>query len=98
VALHKDVANRYPPFDRDAFQAMSDDALRGYEAQLLEFFPREISGRPPSRARSESEPEWLMTGIWITVPPERAEHLSEEARSFANEFSPTPERAPDRDR
>ena len=31
-----------------------------------------------------------MTGLWVTVPPEGAERLSDEVRSFANEFMPVP--------
>jgi hypothetical protein len=33
-------------------------------------------------------PDWLLSGTWITVPPQRAEHLPAEARSFVNEFVP----------
>jgi hypothetical protein len=29
-----------------------------------------------------------MTGAWVTVPPDRAAHLTDEARNFANEFVP----------
>jgi hypothetical protein len=33
-----------------------------------------------------------MTGAWVTVAPDRADQLTDEARSFANEFSPRRER------
>ena len=32
-----------------------------------------------------------MTGVWMTVPPALADLLSDEARSFANEFAPNQE-------
>ena len=38
-------------------------------------------------------PEWLMTGVWVTVPPQKAERISPEARSFTNEFVPDREQA-----
>ena len=90
IALDRDVAERYPAFDADEFQAMDEGAQRAYEIRLLDFFPRTESGgtdilRPPG------EPEWWMTGAWLTVPPQRAERLTDEARSFANEFVPNRE-------
>jgi ferritin-like metal-binding protein YciE len=87
VALTKEIAERYPPFDPDRFDAMSDRDLTSFDARLADNFPasaaRTASGRP------DSEPEWLMTGVWLTVPRDRAARLSDEARSFANEFAPT---------
>ena len=87
VSLPKDVANRYPDFDRDEFQTMSADDRRGYEARLLKFFPVDTGERRDDRD-GPSLPDWLLTGAWITVPPERAERLPAEARSFVNEFVP----------
>lgn len=90
VSLAKEVAKQYPEFDRDEFESMSADRLRGYEARLLEFFPRATGAAPrqPSTAIPVEELDWLLTGVWVTVPPERAERLSDEARTFANEFAP----------
>jgi hypothetical protein len=34
-------------------------------------------------------PEWLMTGVWINLPPGRAREVSDDTRSFVNEFDPT---------
>jgi ferritin-like metal-binding protein YciE len=88
VDLSREIAERYPPFDADEFQAMSDAGLRTYEAHLLDVFPRETGApRSPSR-RPESGLEWFMNGTWITVPPDRAKTLPKEARTFANEFTP----------
>jgi hypothetical protein len=86
VDLSKEVAERYPEFDRDRFEAMDEQGVREYESRLFEFFPGH--GVADAGRRRHSPPEWLMTGVWITVPPDRAEHLSDEARTFANEFSP----------
>ena len=91
VDLAKDVAARYPAFDRDEFTAMTDEALQGYEGRLLDFFKRDAGMRRPRAASDESQPEWLMTGVWMTVPPALADRLSDEARSFANEFAPNQE-------
>ena len=88
VSLDKEVAERYPSFDRDEFQAMNARAQRAYEARLLDFFP---PGEPSSTRCPAGEPEWWMTGAWVTVPPQRAERLTDEARSFANEFVPNRE-------
>jgi ferritin-like metal-binding protein YciE len=41
VSIDKDVAGRYPAFDRDAFSVMSDAEKRAYEKHLFDFFPRE---------------------------------------------------------
>ncbi len=35
-------------------------------------------------------PEWLLKGVWITMPPQDVERLPDEARSFVNEFAPVP--------
>jgi ferritin-like metal-binding protein YciE len=86
VSLDKDVASRYPDFDRDEFQTMSEADRSVYEARLLQFFPLD-SGREREPERP-ALPDWLLTGTWITVPPHRAEQLPAEARSFVNEFVP----------
>jgi ferritin-like metal-binding protein YciE len=87
VDLDAALASRYPEFDRDEFQAMSVSDRRGYEMRLLEFFPRTQMFRSQSD-EGANPPEWAITGAWVTVPPQRAERLSPEARSFANEFAP----------
>jgi ferritin-like metal-binding protein YciE len=86
VDLDAEVASRYPPFDRDEFQAMSERERRGYEVRLLECFPR--TQIVASQSEGSSPPEWLMTGAWVTVPPQKAAGLSPDARSFTNEFAP----------
>jgi len=87
VSLEKEVADRYPDFDRDEFQTMSEADRIGYETRLLQFFPSDTRGeRDAERPRL---PDWLLTGAWITVPAHRAERLPPEARSFVNEFVPT---------
>jgi hypothetical protein len=86
VSIDKDVANRYPDFDRDEFQTMSEEDRRGYETRLLQFFPSDNSA--PREPEAPSLPDWLRSGTWITVPPHRAEQLPAEARSFVNEFVP----------
>jgi ferritin-like metal-binding protein YciE len=87
VSLDKDVASRYPDFDRDEFQTMSEEDRRGYEARLLKFFALD-TGAPRAERERPSLPDWLLTGAWIAVSPERAERLPDEARSFVNEFVP----------
>jgi ferritin-like metal-binding protein YciE len=88
VRVRKDVASRYPSFDPDGFQKMSEAELRRYEARLLRLFPHETA---PCAARPTpvTTPEWIMTGTWITVPPEQTAQLDESTRPFANEFRPT---------
>jgi ferritin-like metal-binding protein YciE len=85
VSIARDVASRYPDFDRDEFQTMSEADRRGYESRLLKFFPLDGGAR---REQTPPLPGWLLTGAWITVPPHRAEQLPAEARSFVNEFVP----------
>jgi len=89
IAIDKDVAERYPAFDAREFDAMSDDAMRGYERRVLSFFPRRRRTQLPDDPVGEL-PEWLLKATWITVPPQCAEALPEEARAFVNEFAPKP--------
>ena len=91
VNIDKDVASRYPSFDRDAFRAMSDVEKREYEQRLFEFFPRERGTAPLTPPASPDVPEWLIKGAWITVPAEQARRLNDTTRSFANEFLPNRE-------
>lgn len=88
AALDKDVALRYPAFDRDEFERMDTGRLRGYERRLLDFFPREQVSAPADDDLGGEQPEWLMTGVWITIDPHRAAQIEGPTRSFANEFSP----------
>jgi len=89
VDVARDIAERYPSFDPDAFQGMTDTERRSFRADLLQRFPR-ASTADAEPTPSDAPPEWLMTAAWITVPPERAERMSEPVRSFTNEFDPTP--------
>jgi len=98
VDIDKDVATRYPPFDRDEFQTMSDDDRSGYETRLLTFF-RLDHGDPAAAAdQAPALPEWLVTGTWITASPNRVRDLPKEARSFVNEFAPVSGERADRHR
>jgi ferritin-like metal-binding protein YciE len=87
VALDRAVAERYPAFDPDEFQTMNASAQRAYETRILDLFPRTQPGDGQSQ-RPPGEAEWWMSGAWVTVPPARADQLTDEARSFANEFYP----------
>jgi hypothetical protein len=103
VDLDKEVADRYPEFDAEAFEAMSDIDWGRYERRLREFFP---AGTGPADAAtsenagiSDVAPEWLITGVWMTAPAERVEQMPDEARSYINTFTPTSGSAgPDADR
>ena len=89
--IDKEVAERYPAFDRDEFDTMNESDRGRYEARVLNFVPR-----GPARTPSGGEdgvgtlPEWLLKGTWITVPPGYAERLPDQAREFVNEFAPVP--------
>jgi hypothetical protein len=87
VNLSKELAERYPEFDAEKFKAMDGDALRGYHARIMEFFRRDTGRERVSRPVDLAPPEWLMTGVWITLTPDHAAGLSNQARSFANEFA-----------
>jgi len=69
VDLDTEVAARYPVFDRAEFATMTDDALQGYQGRLLDFFKRDDGAGRPRAAVEDSQPEWLMTGVWMTIPP-----------------------------
>jgi len=86
----KEVAERYPAFDRGAFETMSEADRGRYEARVLTFFPREHGRTPPPEHDVAPLPEWLLNGAWITVPPQEADRLPDEAREFVNEFAPVP--------
>jgi ferritin-like metal-binding protein YciE len=83
----KNVASRYPSFDPDEFGKMSDSELRRYDARLVRLFPQ--SAQHTARTAPATTPEWIMTGTWITVPPDQAARLNDDTRPFANEFRPT---------
>jgi ferritin-like metal-binding protein YciE len=87
VYVGKDIASRYPSFDPDEFGKMGDSELRRYEARLLRLFPRDSVPRT-ARSTRPTPPEWIMTGAWITVPPEQTDRLTDDTRPFANEFRP----------
>src|SRR5262249_13340933 len=95
VDIDRQVAERYPAFDGDEFEQLSDADRIGYERRLLKFFPRDIGGVGLPDDPVGALPEWLLKGTWITVPPTRVERLPHQARSFVNEFSPTPAEIPD---
>lgn len=71
VNLEKDVAERYPPFDRDEFQAMTDQQVHGYERKLLGFFKTDGESAQPEPLRAETVPEWLTAGVSVPARPER---------------------------
>jgi ferritin-like metal-binding protein YciE len=69
--LEKDVAERYPPFDPDEFQAMTDPQVRNYERKLLGFFTTDAEPAQPKTSRSNTVPEWL-AGVLVPTRSERA--------------------------
>ena len=83
----RDIASRYPSFDPHEFGKMSDSELRRYEARLVRLFPR--SAQHTTRTAPATTPEWIMTGTWITLPPDQEIRLNDDTRPFANEFRPT---------
>ena len=70
VNLEKDVAARYPPFDRDEFQAMSDQQVRSYERKLLGFFTSDGESGERKPLRSATVPDWLTAGVSLPMRPE----------------------------
>ena len=90
VAIDRQVAERYPAFDNDEFEHLSDADRVGAERRQLKFFPRETGATASPETAVGALPDWLLTGTWITVSPDRADRLPQEARSFVNEFSPVP--------
>jgi ferritin-like metal-binding protein YciE len=61
VDVARDIAERYPSFDPDAFQAMSDAERRIFGTRLLERFPRASAAATSDFSTGEAPPEWLMT-------------------------------------
>jgi ferritin-like metal-binding protein YciE len=88
--IQRDVAERYPAFDRDAFTTMSETERGAYEARVLSLFPRARDRHADDSDTIATLPEWLLTGTWITVPPECAAGLPGTVREFVNEFAPVP--------
>jgi ferritin-like metal-binding protein YciE len=70
VNIDKDVASRYPSFDRDGFRAMSDAEKRAYAKHLFDFFPRErgASPTPSSPSSSSALPEWVQRHMNHAIP------------------------------
>ena len=85
VPLDKDIASRYPEFDRDEFEAMDDGTLRLYEGRLLSFFPKERATTLAPPIAEGEVPEWLLASVWLTAPPGRPDPLSDQVRAFSTE-------------
>jgi ferritin-like metal-binding protein YciE len=90
VRLEKAMAERYPAFDSGEFETMSEADRGGYEARLFAFFRRDNGRYTGPEDRIGMLPEWLLKGVWITMPTQYVERLPDEARSFVNEFAPAP--------
>jgi ferritin-like metal-binding protein YciE len=90
VDLAKEVADLYPAFDRESFATMTDVEWQGYEQRVRKLFPKVASPGEHAGAAgiSDAAPDWLLSGVWMTTTPERAEELPEEARTYVNEFTP----------
>jgi ferritin-like metal-binding protein YciE len=73
VDLDRDRAAHHPAFDREEFATLDEDALRRYEGRLLDFFTGGAGTRPARAARADQQPEWLMSGVWMTVPRDKPE-------------------------
>jgi ferritin-like metal-binding protein YciE len=67
VNIDRDVAGRYPSFDRDAFKAMSDADKRAYEKRLFDVFPRDRNV-PTTPSASSSMPEWVQRHMNQEIP------------------------------
>ena len=87
VSIPRDVAERYPEFDRDQFQTMSAADRNGYETRLLNFFVRDDGAASDAPQATSTAPDWLMTSLWVTPPPERSERLVDEPRSVVHDRS-----------
>src|SRR5262249_23270054 len=77
IGLDKDLASRYPAFERHEFEKMDEDAVRSYEARVMAFFPRSrTTERVPPIAEGE-RPEWLVKSVWLTARPGHPDPLSQ---------------------
>src|SRR5256885_1401983 len=88
VSIEKTVAERYPAFESAEFETMSEADRAGYEARLLAFFRRDDGRHTTPDDRVGTLPEWLLKGAGITIPPQYAERLPDEALRFVNQFAP----------
>jgi ferritin-like metal-binding protein YciE len=89
AGVDKQIAERYPPFDRDEFTTMTEADRGRYEARVLAFFPRGERANTERLGDAVGDlPEWLLKSTWITVPADRADRLPDEAHEFVNEFAP----------
>jgi ferritin-like metal-binding protein YciE len=81
VSLDKGIAERYPAFDRDAFEKMDAPAHQRFATELTVFFPRV---RPPDAPVSPDDrlPSWLASGVWPQTTMDRAA-LDEQRRDVA---------------
>jgi ferritin-like metal-binding protein YciE len=66
VPLDKDIASRYPAFDRNEFDRMDDDAVRKYEARLIGFFPKEDAALSVPKHGEGELPEWMVKSAGLT--------------------------------
>jgi ferritin-like metal-binding protein YciE len=76
VPLDKQIAARYPEFDRDEFAAMDERTMREYEGRVLSFFPKENGGSRVASIAEGEPPEWLVASVWLTTRPGEADPLT----------------------
>jgi len=84
TSIDKDVAMRYPSFDKAEFESLETTAF----ADLASALPNR-EGVQDGADIGDPPPEWLLTGAWVTVEDDQANRLNDATRSFANEFTPT---------
>jgi ferritin-like metal-binding protein YciE len=81
VSLDKAIAERYPAFDSEAFDAMDAPAHKRFAAELRSFFPRaEKAG--PSASAEDRLPSWLVAGVWPQTAIDRAA-INEQTRDVS---------------
>lgn len=91
VNLDRDIASNYPPFDRDAFQGLTDIERQGYDAGLFDLFLSHTPAPSPAQPQTAGSP-WLTARPGVTVPKAQSERFLHRRRSFADELIADTER------
>jgi ferritin-like metal-binding protein YciE len=90
VPLDREIARRYPEFDRAEVERMDAADFAAYERRLFDLLSKEHAADPIPPIAEGQPPEWLVKSMWTMKAPDRTETLADEVVESTPEESATP--------